>query len=115
MKIDTLKVVNLLEVLYELQGIECKELGIKNPDRGQHLKLPDGRDGIFQRLWDEVRQDQWGNQQFTNDSFYRVSFEDGDDGIYTDDLSDDMKVLLEHCRPALNGDDYPFILFDVCW
>jgi len=118
MKITTLKCVELLEVLYELQKMEYDELGLECPSQGQYIRLPDGREDIKHRLWDEIIQDQWGNQQFNNDSFYRVPFEATRAGvIYTEELSDDMIKLVQHCADALNNDGAgtAFLLFDVCW
>lgn len=122
MDIVELKCINLGDTLDELQEQECNDLDLTVPLPGHAFTLPDGRDGIRRRLWREVISDQWGNQQFTNDSFYRVSFElDENDEVYEDDLSEDMKKLLDYCRPALNlgepafiiGDAY--LLFDVMW
>lgn len=109
-----LKTIPLLDTLYELQLLEWMEGSGSDivPQRGQSIKLPDGREDIKHRLWDEIRQDQYGNQRFNNDSFYRVPFEDGDE-----DISDDMKILKHYCKEALNREDEysSFLLFDVCW
>ena len=69
-------------------------------------------------MWDEIRQDQWGGQQFTNDCFYRVPFEASEEGVpYLDDKSEDMRLLAEYCMEAMNPDDcgFAFLLFDVSW
>jgi hypothetical protein len=118
LKIQTLKCINYLDVLYALQEQECDELGITKLPPGYAYVLPDGRSGIKERLWDELREDQYGNQQFNNDSFYRVVFDlDSDGVVYEDYLSDDIKKLLHYCRDALNDDGAgtAFLLFDVCW
>jgi len=122
MEIKEYKCIDFLETLYALQQKECEELGIPVPEPGQWLKLPDGREDIFHRLWDKLMQDQWGNQQFTNDCFYRVPFETYEDGTIVnindeDDLSDDVKTLLEYTKEALNdgGDGFVFLLFYVSW
>lgn len=123
MEIVELKCINLGDTLDALQAQECKELRVPVPLPGHVARLPENHgEGIRRRLWREIIADQWGNQQFTNDSFYRVSFElDENDEVYEDDLSADMKKLLNYCRPALNlgepkfiiGDAY--LLFDVMW
>ena len=118
-EVTHLKSVPLMDVLYQLQATECEDLGVEIPQRGQRIKLPDGRDMIDQRLWTEIIQDQYGNQQFNNDSFYRVPFEvDRDGNLYEDDYTQDMIKLFNFCKAnnALNDDGYhAFILFDVCW
>ena len=110
--------INFLDTLYALQEEECKELGIPVPPHGTPIELPDGRESIFHRLWEELMENQWGNQQFCNDSFYRVSFETMEYGtVYEDDLSDDLIKLLEYTRDALNpdGEGFAFLLFNVSW
>lgn len=118
MEITNLKCIVFLDVLREMQKMECDELGLEYPSPGQSRPLPDGRDDIFYRLWEELMQDQWGNQQFNNDSFYRVPFEGKEGGtVYTEDLSNDMIKLVEYCVDALNDDGAgtKFLLFDVSW
>ena len=108
MKVTELKTVDLLEVLEGLQEIECKSLGIEY----SREPLPDGSEPIFDRLWEIIRQDQYGNQQFCNDSFYRVTFEEDHE-----DIDPDLITLRDYCREAMNSDEggLEFILFFVCW
>jgi hypothetical protein len=115
MKITTYKTIDLLETLYELQHLECEELGIESPMPGTRGKLPDGREMIYRRLWDQVRQDQHGNQEFGNDRFYIVTFE-GEVCIENGD-DPDMIKLYHHCKDALNdfGCGMEMLLFYICW
>jgi hypothetical protein len=106
MKISTIKTVKLLEVLRELQVNEWTALGLKTPDPCTSQELPDGRDDIHQRLWDVICDSHFGNQMFTNDSYFQYWFAE-DVPLEGDELT-----LYEHCKDALN--DYT-ILFEVCW
>lgn len=113
-----LNCIDYFDTLYALQKQECTELGIPIPQQGQCIALPDGRDDIKRRLHLYLSGDQWGNQRFNNDSFYRVPFEEDENGeVYEDDLTPDMKLLLNYCKDALNVDVYraPFLLFYICW
>lgn len=119
MDIKTLHCINFIETLKELQANEWHELGLDVPTRGDCKILPDGREDIYHRLWEELSERQWGNQEFSNDSFYRVPAELNDDGtLYADNMSDDKRKLFEHCFRAWNADgsgNLIFLLFDVCW
>jgi hypothetical protein len=106
MKISNINTVNLLEVLRELQVIEWTALGLKTPDFGTCQDLPDGREDIHGRIWGMLCDAYFGNQRFTNDSYFQY--------VFAEDvpLEGDELTLYEHCKDALNDDR---ILFEVCW
>lgn len=110
-EVKQMKTVVMLDVLRELQRVECVELGIAQPPGYVSYKLPDGRDNIKQRLWDELANSRYGNQQFTNDSYFIFSV---DDEL---DHSEDVLKMKELCREAINRDinGYETLLFEVCW
>jgi len=118
LEITNLKCIKLLDTLYELQHREWQLFDLPTPGHGHRVYLPDGREDIFSRLWGEITEDQYGNQRFTNDSFYRVSFErHTDNTLALEDKSDDMRQLAEYCKEAINSDSggMAFILFEVSW
>jgi len=116
MKVKTVKTISMLDVLYELQRRECEELGIENHPPGTSFSLPDGRDNIKQRLWDEISDTIHGNQRFANDSLFMM-YVDEDGGEF--EFSDDVLKMRQLCRDngATNicGAGAEYIVFDTSW
>ena len=107
----TIQTIVLLDVLRYLQRNECAEFGISFDPHQCHFTLPDGRDSIFDRVWNLVRDHYHGNQQFCNDSYFRYVFG------YEEYRTDDENKLYEACSEALNdiNDEFEQVLFEVCW
>lgn len=110
-KVTTIQTIVLLDVLQYLQYIECKELGVECNKHTNHFTLPDGRDSIYDRVWNLVRDSYHGNQQFCNDSYFLYVFDD------EEDRTDDENKLYEACSEVLNNvtDEFESVLFEVCW
>jgi len=112
MDITTLKIIPLLDVLYDLQELECKTFGMETPPKGHSFKLPNGETGIKQRLWEILRERHWGNQDFGNDRLYIIPVEE------LAELPGDMLVLITRCVDAINEptDSLPACLvFYISW
>jgi hypothetical protein len=114
LKIENAKIVDLCDALRILQAKECEEYNIPLPSGGSSTQLPDGSDTIDKRLWDEIIDTNYGNQQFSNDTLY----------IYyaTDEevtFSEDKKKLIELCKDAINYDPIlkgiGKLYFNVSW
>ena len=110
MKITTIKTVNFLEVLTELQREEEKELGLAEAMPGTRITLPDGRDSVRQRVWDLVSSSCYGNQEFNNDSLFRFAFSFANGEAF---LNDDERKLYEAIKDAVDSEG--IVVFDVCW
>lgn len=105
----SLKVLNCMDALSYLSELEAKERGTEYI-RG----CPEYRDGtktIKSRLWDMILHDRYGNQQLTNDSFYRWT----DPTPYATDP--DVLTFIEHFSDSINEPDSEdaYILFEVSW
>lgn len=112
-KIKEVKIIDLLDVLYELVDIENKELGLEPHDKSFSYKLPDGRDNIKTRIWKVLCDSNFGNQIFCNDSYFRYPF----NVKYGEDFRcEEEKILYEHCKDALNDTTFTEdLIFWVSW
>lgn len=108
LNIKTVKTVKLTEVLRSLQIEEWKKLGLKEPDRGQSIKLPDGREDIYSRLWERISSARYGNQVFSNDTIYIFVFPT----INGEQLSKDEQALYDFCKDAIVEET---IYFEISW
>ena len=107
-KCESLKVLPLLESLRYLSELEAYERGTKFIIGCS--KYENGETNIQQRLWKIIIQDQYGNQQFTNDSFYRWT----DVTPWAD--HPDVITFMKHYPYAINDTgENAFVLFDVSW
>tara|TARA_B100000073_G_C23726907_1_gene569551 strand:+ start:2183 stop:2512 length:330 start_codon:yes stop_codon:yes gene_type:complete len=104
----TIKTVKLTEVLRSLQIEEWNKLGLKEPDRGQSIKLPDGRDDIYSRLWKRISSARHGNQVFSNDTIHIFVFPT----INGEKLSEDEQALYDFCKDAIVDET---IYFEISW
>lgn len=105
-----LKVINLIECLEYLNEIEAKEKGTECLRGCRTYK--NGEVTIERRLWTLIIKDQYGNQKFSNDSFYRWT------DIADDTDNPDIQTFLKYFKDAVNEgeyDDENFVLFEVCW
>lgn len=110
MKITNVATVNMLEVIRELQTAEWNALGLDPPDVGHCVRLPDGGEDCHQRIWDLIMKREWGNQTFTNDSFYRFTFE------WEVPMEPDELMLYNHVKEAVfEHCGIEMVLFDVSW
>lgn len=109
LNIKTIKTVNFVDALRELQRNECEDVDMDLPGSGVAFKLPDGREPIHDRLWHKLASEpQHGNQTFTNDSLFRVHL--GNE--HGEGLEEDMQKLADICQHAIHED---VVVFDVCW
>ena len=106
--IKTIKTVKLTEVLRFLQIEEWKKFGLKEPDKGQAIKLPDGREDIHSRLWSRISSSRHGNQVFTNDTIFIFVFPT----INGEPLSEDEQALYDFCKEAIVDET---IYFEISW
>ena len=105
------KVLDLLECLRYLAIKESEELGTQY--NSGCPTYSNGARTLHDRLWVNIIKDQWGGQQFTNDSFYRWV-------PNWDDLSEDENKFLVEFGSSKNEEDpdcreYDYFLFNVCW
>lgn len=108
LNIKTIKTVKLTEVLRFLQIEEWNKLGLKEPDRGQSIKLPDGREDIYSRLWKLINSSRHGNQVFSNDTIHIFIFST----INGEPLSEDEQALYDFCKDAIVDET---IYFETSW
>lgn len=106
--ITQVPVVNLLEALRELQKEEWAKFNEEAPSLGSSKDLPDGREDIRDRLWDEISEHYHGNQKFTNDSLFIYVFP----SINGEPLTEDMEKLYDLCKDAIVDDR---LVFEVSW
>ena len=108
LNIKTIPTVYLTEVLRALQVEEWTQLGLKAPDKGQVIKLPDGRSDIYERLWSQIINSRHGNQMFSNDTIFIFVFPT----INGEPLSEDEQKLYDYCKAAIVEEH---LYFDVSW
>jgi hypothetical protein len=114
LKIENAKIVDLCDALRILLIKECEEYNIPIPERGSSIDLPDGRETIDSRLWDEIIDTRHGNQIFSNDTIFILTATD-EEGTF----SEDKKKLIEFCKDAINYDPilkgFGKLYFNVSW
>ena len=74
---STIKVLDYLEVLDYLQELEFKKLNIPiEPICNNSYRLPNGLKAIKNRMNEYIIKSCYGNQQFCNDSLFRLQLSD---------------------------------------
>jgi hypothetical protein len=112
--IRTDKVINLLDAINYISELEAKEKGTKFT-KGVR-RYADDSTSFHRRFWDQVIEDQHGNQQFSNDSFYRFTCLGIADVEEYGEATDETKLFLKHFPDCVNDlEGNPYILFDVSW
>lgn len=109
-KLTDLKTVNLSEVLYELQRLECEQFGIPIFPKGVDPILPDGKAGIWNRVRELVVSRGWGNQCFNNDSLYIFAFST----FNGEKMSADEAALYDLCV-SLGAVEEERVIFNTTW
>jgi hypothetical protein len=110
-KTESKKVISLLDCLTYLSVLEAHKLGTKYiPGCPTYAN---GTRALLKRLWEKIIKDQWGSQQFTNDSFYRWI-------PNWENPSEDERKFLAEFKGEENSDEedheeYDYFLFDVSW
>ena len=111
-KVDTIKIVNYINALNTLAAQERAELGLPEYDSYVGYSLPDGSPNIKERLKDIIIASRYGNQEFTNDCYFRFYFNNY--------ACDAIAKLVELCKEAVNVDaggdgdeDDQFLVFEV--
>lgn len=108
LEIQTKPIVNLINVLRDLQFTEWKQLGLKAPENGQVINLPDGNEDIYFRLFDVISNSRFGNQIFSNDSLFIFVFP----SINGETMSEDLQKLYDYCKDAIVEEH---LYFQVSW
>ena len=106
----TLKVLDMMDCLDYLSELEANEKGTEVICGSSKYK--NGEETIKNRLCNLIKQDQYGNQRFTNDCFYRWK------DVAAETKDPDVVTFLNHFGDSVNHGKYEddaFILFDVCW
>ncbi len=112
--VQQVKVIELLESLRYITELEAKERGTESIIGCATYK--DGTPTYQDRMWSQIIQDQHGNQQFSNDSFYRFTSLGLEDVEEYGEATDEVKTFLEHFPDCVNKETYSsYILFDVSW
>ena len=107
---NQLKVINMLDCLDYLSELEAKDTETEYIRGSRRYK--NGKVTIKQRLWELITRDQYGNQQFTNDCFYRWT------DVTNHTTHADVQTFLKHFGKSVNKgkhEDDDFVLFEVCW
>lgn len=116
----TIKVINFLEVLDHLQELEFKRLNIPiEIVYNNSYRLPDGSKCIRHKMCDYIKDSCHGNQQFCNDSLFRLQLSDcieEDIDLTRPDVPYEDLLLFDKFKKYVNGERYDrFFVFDVCW
>lgn len=117
--VTTIKTVNFLDMLRILQEEEWSALGLETPAPVEARKLPDGREDIHGRLWEEFCNHWHGNQQFGNDRYFIYGFSDEDfwdknskEYDYPIAANEDVQKMFHLCKDIMESNK---IVFYVCW
>jgi hypothetical protein len=108
LRYENVPIVNFVDTLRDLQDKEWKSYRLLTPEKGQVIELPDGREDILGRLWNEISSSRFGNQVFNNDSIYRYIFPT----INGEPMSEDLQKLYDYCKEAIINEE---LIFKVSW
>lgn len=105
------KVLDLMDCLQYVSELEAEERGTTYQSGCR--TYGDGTETLHRRLYDIVREDCWGNQQFSNDSFYRWVVGDSQGNA-------DIENFRRLFEDSINKEDpdcweYDYFLFQVSW